>query len=57
MVVVPAGGDWSSPALVVTATMTAAFMAALSPGTHYLYMTGVSKRGISAYAQSVITVS
>lgn len=57
LTVTPAGGSWSSPVLVVTATMTAAFMAALSPGMHYLYMTGVSKRGLSAYAQATITVS
>lgn len=57
LVVAPAGGAWNSSTLVVTATMTAAFMAALSPGTHYLYMTGVSQRGLSAYAQATITVS
>ncbi len=55
--VTPTGGSWNSPALTVMATMTAAFMAALSPGMHYLYMTGVSQRGLSSYAQATITVS
>jgi hypothetical protein len=57
LAVTPAGGAWSTPSLTVTATMTAAFMAALSPGTHYLYMTGVSQRGLSSHAQTTITVS
>lgn len=57
LVVAPSGGSWANPVLAVVATMTAAFMAALTPGTHYLYMTGVSQRGISAYAQVPIVVS
>jgi hypothetical protein len=57
LTVTPAGGSWNTPTLTVVATMTAAFMAALSPGTHYLYMTGVSQRGLSAYAQVTLTVS
>jgi hypothetical protein len=57
LVVAPAGGSWTSPTLVVTATMSAAFMASLGPGTHWFYMTGVSKRGKSAYARATIVVS
>lgn len=57
LVVAPSGGAWSSPSLTVTATMTAAFMASLSPGTHYFYMTGVSKRGKSSFASATIMVS
>jgi hypothetical protein len=57
LVVAPAGGAWSSPSLTVTATMTAAFLAALGPGTHYLYMTGVSKRGMSSFALATLVVS
>ena len=57
LVVGPMGGSWSSPTLVVTAAMTAAFFSALGPGSHYLYMTGVSKRGKSAYAKVMIMVS
>jgi len=57
LVVAPAGDSWTSPTLVVTATMSAAFMASLGPGTHWLYMTGVSRRGKSAYAAATIVVS
>jgi hypothetical protein len=32
-------------------------MAALTPGKHHLYMTGVSKRGLSGYAEAVLTVT
>ncbi len=57
LVVAPSGGSWASPVLAVVATMTAAFMAALAPGTHYLFMTGVSQRGISAYARVPVVVT
>lgn len=57
LVVGPMGGSWSTPTLVVTAAMTAAFFSALGPGTHRLYMTGVSKRGKSAYKDAIIQVS
>ena len=57
LVVTPPGGSWTTPAFTVVASMTAAFMAALAPGTHYFYMTGVSQRGISAYAQATVVVS
>jgi len=56
-VVAPAGGSWSSPSLVVTLSLTPAFMTALTAGTHYFYMTGVSKRGLSSYAEAQLTVS
>lgn len=57
LVVAPPGGQWSSPSLVVTVTLTAAFMAALTPGTHWLYMTGVSRRGKSGFAPATVVVS
>lgn len=57
LIVAPSGGDWSSPVLPVSVTMTAAFMAALTPGLHTLYMTGISKRGIQAHGKVDITVS
>jgi len=57
LVVVPAGGSWPSPSLTVVATMTAAFLAALGPGTHYLYMSGVSKRGMSSTIAVTLVVS
>lgn len=56
-VVVPSGGQWSTPSLTVTATLSAAFMTALGPGPHDLYMTGVSQRGMSAHARATLTVS
>ena len=33
------------------------FMAALTPGTHRFYMTGINQRGRSACAQVVLTVT
>jgi hypothetical protein len=57
LVVAPAGGSWTSPSLTVTATMSAAFMASLTPGTHLFYMTGVSKRGKSGLGSATVVVS
>lgn len=57
LVVAPGGGEWSSPSLTVTCTMSAAFMASLGPGTHKLFMTGVTQRGASAYFEATVTVS
>jgi hypothetical protein len=48
-VVAPAGGDWASASLVVTMTLSAAYMTSLGPGMHHFYMTGVSKRGLSGF--------
>ncbi|MCB9076085.1 MAG: hypothetical protein H6631_00675 [Anaerolineaceae bacterium] len=55
--VVPPGGNWSSPSLVVTVTLNAAFMAALGPGMHHFWMTGVSRRGLSGFAEVILTVT
>ncbi|MFN7931269.1 MAG: hypothetical protein U0Y68_25735 [Blastocatellia bacterium] len=57
LVVAPAGGGWNSAVLVVTVTLTALFMAALGIGLHHLFMTGISQRGLSAYAKFDLTVS
>jgi hypothetical protein len=57
LIVAPPGGSWTTSSLVVTVTMTAAFMAALSPGLHHLYMTGVSKRGLFGLAEFLLTVT
>ena len=57
LTVVPAGGEWSDSPLVVTLTLTAAYMAALGVGLHHFYMTGVNKRGLSGYFEVVLTVS
>jgi len=56
-VVVPAGGGWDSPSLVVTLTLSAAYLTALGAGVHHFYMTGVNQRGLSAWQQAVVTVS
>jgi hypothetical protein len=56
-VVAPAAGAWNSPALTVTLTMSALYVAGLGPGRHHFYMTGVSKRGLSSWAESILTVS
>lgn len=55
--VVPANGQWSTPNLTVTATLTPAFMAALTPGTHHLFLTAISRRGLSQYAEAILGVS
>jgi hypothetical protein len=56
-VVTPSGGSWSTPSLSVSVAMTQAFLAALGIGKHSLYMTGINKRGLNAYAECSITVS
>jgi heme/copper-type cytochrome/quinol oxidase subunit 1 len=43
--------------VTVTLTLSAAYMASLGVGVHHFYVTGVNKRGLSAYAESVLTVS
>lgn len=57
LVVVPPGGDWSTPVLTVSVTLTAVFMAALGIGLHHFFMTGVSRRGLSGYAEMILTVT
>lgn len=57
LTVAPSGGVWDAPALVVTMTMTAAYMASLTPGTHRFYMTGVSQRGLSGFSEMILNVS
>jgi hypothetical protein len=56
-VVAPAGGAWDTSALVVTLTLSAAYLTGLGIGRHHFYMTGVSRRGLSSVQESVITVS
>ena len=53
----PAGGAWDTPALVVTLTLSAAYLTSLGIGLHHFYMTGVSRRGLSSVQECVITVS
>jgi hypothetical protein len=57
IIVVPSGGAWSTPVLIVTVTLTGAFMATLAPGLHYFVLTAINFRGKSQYAQAELTVS
>jgi hypothetical protein len=57
MTVDPSGGVWNVPLLKIDLTMTKAFMATLLPGIHRFFMIGVTQRGISNFAQSVLTVT
>ena len=57
LTLVPSGGGWSSAPLTVTATLTASFMAAQGAGTHWFYMTGVSKRGLVGFVPATLVVS
>ena len=43
--------------MTVTVTITVAFAIAQGLGTHELYMTGVTQRGLSAYAKGLLVVS
>jgi hypothetical protein len=57
ILVAPAGGSWSSPALAVTVTILGTFMAALPIGDHYFVLTAVNFRGKSHYAEVQLAVS
>lgn len=56
LTVAPSGGVWDVSPLTITLTMTAAFMATLAPLAHRFFMTGVSQRGLSNFAEAVLTV-
>jgi hypothetical protein len=57
LVVLPAGGAWNSPALVVSLTLTAPFMAAQGIGRHQLFLTAVNRRGLNNYATVNLVVT
>jgi hypothetical protein len=57
MIVSPSGGVWNVSPLIINLTMTAAFMATLLPANHRFFLTSVSRRGLSNYAEVVLTVS
>ena len=57
LIIAPVGGVWGSPNLTVSITLNAAFMASLGIGTHHFCMTGVSQRGLSGFAECILTVS
>ena len=56
LTVTPSGGVWAVSPLTITITMTAAFMATLAPLAHRFFMAGVSQRGLSNFAEAVLTV-
>jgi hypothetical protein len=57
LTVLPPGDAWDTPQLTVTLLLTAAFMAALGPGEHHMFLTGVSRRGLPGVADLQLTVS
>jgi hypothetical protein len=57
LVVLPPGGVWASPALAVTLTLTAPFMAGQGIGRHQLYMIAVNRRGLNNYAAVNLVVT
>jgi hypothetical protein len=57
MTVSPSGGVWNVSPLMINLTMTAAFMATLLPSDHRFFLTGVTRRGLSNFAEVVLTVT
>jgi hypothetical protein len=57
VVVAPAGGSWPGSSLTVAVTITGAYLAALAPGAHSFVLTGVNRRGFSAFAEGRVTVT
>jgi hypothetical protein len=57
MTVNPSGGVWNVSLLIISLTMTAAFMATLLPGNHRFFLTGVTQRGLSNFAEVKLTVT
>jgi hypothetical protein len=55
--VAPSGGTWSSPSQTVVVTFTPPFLAGLGVGKKDLYLTGVSRRGLSGHDNATIVVS
>ena len=58
--VAPAGGTWSKPALAVTLTLTAPFMASLGmtiTKPHSIWFTATTQRGVSATAELQLSVT
>jgi hypothetical protein len=57
LVPAPPGGAWTTPQLVVAVMLMSSFFASAGQGLHHLYMTGVSKRGLSGFAEVKINVT
>jgi hypothetical protein len=55
--VVPSGGQWLFPATTVVVTLTPPFLAGLGFGKKDLFLTGVSRRGLSGHDSATIMVS
>ena len=55
--VVPSGGTWSSPSQTVVVTFTPPFLGGLGVGSKELFLTGVSRRGLSGHDKATIVVS
>jgi hypothetical protein len=56
LAVTPHGGDWNISALAITLTMNVKFLDTLKRGDHRFFMTAVSQRGLSSYAELVLTI-
>ena len=56
LTVTPSGGDWTSPLLSVEVSIPAPMVATFGAGASYLYLTGVSQRGLNGFAKATITV-
>ena len=52
----PSGGAWNLPTQTITLNMTLAFLATLGPGLHRFFMTGVNQRGLTGFAEMILTV-
>jgi hypothetical protein len=57
LVVAPFGGSWNTPTLLVTVTLTTPYLIGLKPGKYHFFMTAVNRRGLSSFAEVVLTVS
>lgn len=52
----PSGGAWNIPTQTITLHMTLAFLTTLAPGLHRFYMSGVTQRGFTGFAEMILTV-
>jgi hypothetical protein len=53
----PTGGVWNSPSISLKIDMTQAFLSGLAKGFHRIFVTGVSKRGLSGHKDARIEVT
>ena len=57
MTITPGGGQWNVSPLNLALELTAGFMGTLAVGDHRFFLTGVSQRGLSNFAEVVLTVT